>query len=157
MFTNNNNQRETNLSFEDCFKNFKERISNINPQLSKKKYYYVNIWTLVCPPCIQEMSILHDLAENWPTDIACLFVSNHSQKAVQSFLKKYSYSNNRFNYVNNLSDFIYGLCGELEINNSTYPIHAIITEDGKILAYMVGAFVTHNDSRRLNEFIMNLN
>ena len=56
--------------------------------LKGKKIILVNFWASWCPPCIQEIPSLSELAEKYNEDIFVVAISTESQKRVKSFISQ---------------------------------------------------------------------
>lgn len=57
----------------------------------KGEVVLVNLWATWCPPCIAEMPDLQELYNDYGDRVNFMFVTNESEKVVQSFFSKHGY------------------------------------------------------------------
>jgi thiol-disulfide isomerase/thioredoxin len=117
---------------------FRTKLKEKDKSCANKKYYYVNIWTNWCAPCIKEMPCLDSLAGTLRTDIGYIFVSDISEDIANSCIKKKNYHLKNFIFLNDMNDFISGICNEIKIKSKSYPMVLILDQEGEIYHYSVG-------------------
>ena len=89
-------------------------------------------------------------------DIDYIFISPHTDAAVNSFLaRKYIFSKN-FIFINNMMDFISSLFKEINFKEMGFPTHAIMKKNGEILAYYCGSINSKEQALPVINFINNL-
>jgi thiol-disulfide isomerase/thioredoxin len=126
-----------NISWDTGFKRLKDAM-RLKVKNSTAKYYYVNIWTTWCGPCVREMPWLDSIAGKMKKDVNYVFVSPYSEATCSTYQKKYKISN--FTYLGNMSDFISAVCTKKKIKNPSFPMVLILNGRGEILHYSVGAY-----------------
>lgn len=117
------------------------RIAREQPQLLKKKYYFISIWNMACGPCIKEMPTLDSLAGLIPRkDIGYIHLTENSDKLVQRFLKRRRLAPKHFIYMNDGNDYIMALIRSQGLRGKGYPLQAIIDNKGS-LKYFGGGYI----------------
>jgi thiol-disulfide isomerase/thioredoxin len=118
--------------------------------VANKKYYYINIWTNWCIPCIKEMPWLDSLAGTINKDVGYIFVSDISDEVANTCIKRKNYNLKNFVFVNDMNDFVSGICNEKGTKNKVYPMVLILGKNGKLLHYSVGAY---ENVKEASEFV----
>ena len=134
---------------------FTNKIKNKKALLSKK-YYYINVWTNWCAPCIKEMPWLDSLAGTLNKDVGYIFVSDISDKAATDCMKRKNYNLKNFTFLNDMSDFVSGICNEQRIKNKVYPMVLILDQKGKIHHYSTGAYENAKEAQEFVDIINKL-
>jgi thiol-disulfide isomerase/thioredoxin len=120
---------------------------------ANKKYYYVNVWTTWCFPCIREMPLLDSLAGTLNKDIGYIFVSDQKDKVITDFLSRKKINVKNFIFLNDMNDFVSGICNEMRVRNKVYPMTIILDQKGKIFHYSVGSCETTKELTALASLI----
>ncbi len=149
-----NKDRINKTTWTEGIRILQKKIKEKNPILVNKKYYYINTWAAFCAPCIKEMPLLDSLAGTLNKDVAYLFVTEMSDKSVSSIIKQREYNLKNFIFINNMNDFISAICNEQGIKTKIYPMQLIISRDGRLLNYSVGAFENLKESLK---FVIEIN
>lgn len=140
-------------------KGFEEFVSKLNEKdrsFVNKKYYFVNVWATWCVPCIKEIPRLDSLAGTLNKDIAYIFVSDQTDNVINDCIKKKKYDLNNFVFINDLNDFVSGICNEYKLTTKSYPINLIIDNKGNIYHYSIGTFENTTDLKGLADIINKL-
>ena len=145
-----------NTTLKKGFKEFIKLLRESDKELVNKDYFYVNIWSIACKPCSDEMPFLDLLAETFDKKIGYIMISAHSNEAVSSFLKNKRIEMKNFVFLNKMIDFISGIYNEIEVTNQAFPLHVVLDKNGNCLAYLFGAFHDENSAAPLINFIKNL-
>jgi hypothetical protein len=145
-----------NITHSKGFKIFKTTFSKGSTSKAFKKYIYVNLWSLGCQPCIDELSFIDSLKDYIHKDIDYFFVSSHSDPAVSGFLNRKKISIINFIFINNMLDFISGVFNEIDINGIVFPTHVIMKRNGEILAFYCGSMNSKEEALPVINFINNL-
>jgi len=142
--------------YDEGLQAFKSKIKESDSLIYKKKYFYVNIWSLGCPPCVEEIPFLDLLPDYINKDLAYLLISFQSSEAVNLFLTKNKIETKNLIFLNDLDGFIAGIFQEIEIKDLTLPLHVIMQNDGTILAYSLGSINSLEAADNLINFTNNL-
>jgi thiol-disulfide isomerase/thioredoxin len=140
-----------NISWDTGFKKLKDAVKLKTKSDTGKKYYYVNIWTTWCGPCVREMPWLDSIAGKLRKDIRYIFASPSSESTCSTYQKKYKVSN--FIYLGDMSDFISAVCTKKKIKNPSYPMVLILNSHGDILHYSEGAYVSPAEAADFEKLI----
>jgi len=135
---------------------FLNELKRKSANYSSKRLIYINIWNLACKPCIDEFQLLERISCQWGKKTTNVFISNHSDNAVNLFLKKNKTEYDNFVFINEMNDLIVKIFNLIEVPRIMYPMHIVMNPEGKILAYLAGAFTNEKDANRLTEFIVSL-
>jgi thiol-disulfide isomerase/thioredoxin len=145
MFPSKENAREDGMIY------LKKRIMKDYQQLASKKYYFINIWNLVCGPCIKEMPMLDTLVTNINrTKIGCIFLTENGDKVVNDFLKRRKHVPVNFSFINDADYYISSVMSQKESQVTSYPIQLIVDPEGNILYFASGAIQNANDTTLIN-------
>lgn len=144
-----------NLLFDDHFQVFLRNSGVLNSG-QEKKYFYINIWSLKCNPCVEEIPLLIHLSKKWNSKVLSFLISPHSDKAVNSFLRKTGLKDDSIIYMNNMYSFILAIFKELEIGEVMFPTHIIMDYSGQILGYLIGTIPKQGYESTLVNFINGL-
>lgn len=117
------------------------------------KYFYVNIWSITCQPCIDEIPIIESMVHSFNKKVVNLMVTSHSELIVDKFLQKNDISINNFILLNGKKDFISGIYNSIGVKNQIFPLHAILNNKGMPEAYLFGAFSDKSNSNPIINFI----
>lgn len=129
----------------------KKRIISEYPELISKKYYFINIWNLVCGPCIKEMPILDSLANHIDREkIGCVFLTENGDKVVGDFLKRKKRNLNNFTFINDAGYYISSIMTLKRSEVTPYPIQLIIDVNGNIKYFASGTIQSTNDTTLIN-------
>lgn len=135
---------------------FVTKLNEKDTTFANKKYYYVNIWTNWCIPCINEMPWLDSLAGTLSKDVGYIFVSDISDEVSRNCLKKRNYILKNFIFLNDMNDFVSGICNERGTRTKVYPMALIFDQKGEIYHYSVGAFENSKEVKELADIINKL-
>jgi thiol-disulfide isomerase/thioredoxin len=128
-----------------------KRIIKEYPDLKSKNYYFINIWNLVCGPCIKEMPILDSMVTKIDREkIGCIFLTENGDKVVNDFLKRRKNKVRNFTFINNADYYISAIMSQKESQVTTYPIQLIIDLSGNIKYFASGAIQNVNDTTLIN-------
>lgn len=121
-----------------------------------KKFLYINIWNIGCKPCVDEMQLLESTSYNWINRISNVFVSIHSDKAVDKFIKQNNINCPNFLFINQMQPFILDIYKKIGLTDIVYPVHVVMRNNGDVLAFLIGGFANEKDTYRLVDFIKGL-
>jgi thiol-disulfide isomerase/thioredoxin len=138
------------------FKLFQAKLREDNRSLLEKKYYYINIWTNWCKPCIREMPWLDSIAGSLNKDVGYVFLSDISESVANSSLKKLNYSMKKFVFLNDMNDFVSAICNEQGTKVKMYPMVLILSNKGKVLHYSIGAYSNKREAAGFEKLINSL-
>jgi thiol-disulfide isomerase/thioredoxin len=110
---------------------FTEKLKINNKALLNKKYFYINIWTNWCKPCIKEMPWLDSIAGTLNKDVGYVFMSDLPNKTAEECIKKKNYDIKNFIFLNDMSHFVDAICNEQGRKSKAYPMVLILSNDGK--------------------------
>ncbi len=130
-------------------------IDSIN-SVKKKNYIYLNLWSLGCQPCINELPFLLSIGKYINKDINLVFVSPQSNSAVNSFLIKKNISSEQFIFINERMDIIKEILEEIGLTEILLPAHIVIKNTGHILAFYCGPIDSKEDATDIINFINDL-
>ncbi|MES2762412.1 MAG: redoxin family protein [Bacteroidota bacterium] len=121
------------------------------PELISKEYYFINIWNLVCGPCLKEMPVLDSLVVKIDQKkIGCIFLTENGDKVVRDFLKRKNRNIHNFTFINDANYYILSILKQKESQITTYPIQLIIDKNGDIKYFESGAIQNANDTTLIN-------
>ncbi len=143
-------------SWEKGLESFMTKLNNKDTSVFNKKYYYVNIWTNWCIPCINEMPWLDSLAGTLNKDVGYIFVTDIGDELSKGCIEKRNYNLKNFIFLNDMNDFISGICNERNTKTKVYPMVLIFDQNGKIYHYSVGAFENSKEVKELADVINKL-
>lgn len=146
----------TAVTWKEGYKSFTQKLKVEHPELLKKKYFYINIWTNWCGPCVKEMPWLDSLAGDLKKDVAYIFVSDLTEKSATECIKRKKYQIKNFIYLNDMGDFVSGICNEQNIKNKSYPMTLILNNKGELLHYSTGAYKNKQEATELSTLINKL-
>lgn len=132
---------------------FQTKLTEEHKPMLGKKYYYINIWTSWCAPCIREMPWLDSLAGNLRKDVGYVFVTELSDVVANKVIHGKNYNLKNFIFLNEMNDFVSGICNEQGIKNKVYPMVLILSNKGKVLHYSVGAYSNKNEASGFADLI----
>jgi thiol-disulfide isomerase/thioredoxin len=141
-------------SWSDGFELFVTKLKKDHLNIANRKYYYVNVWTSWCAPCINEMPWLDSIAGTLRKDVGYIIVSDLSNEHSNNCISKKQYNFKNFVFLNDMDDFISAICNQNRINTKVYPMVLILNNKGKILHYFVGAY---NNAKEASEFAKLIN
>lgn len=144
----------TNL--KDGFTVFCEKLKENGQGYSDKEYIYINVWSVICKPCIDEIPFIGTLEKLVNKNLDYYLVCFHSDKAIETFLRNNNIKSNNLTFVNGMTDFISGIFNEIEENNLAFPLHAILNKQGDCLAYLFGSIHDEKSAAPLINFINSL-
>ncbi len=156
LFTKAMGGEITTTTWKEGYKIFKQKLKTAHPKLATKKYYYINIWTNWCGPCIKEMPWLDSLVSNLRQDVAYIFVSDLTNKAASECIKRKKYQLKNFIFLNDMGDFVSGICNEQGIKNKSYPMVLIVNNKGEVIHYSNGAYENTKEAAEFATLINNL-
>lgn len=146
----------TKTKWSQSIKILQTKLKDEHRILSNKKYYYINIWTSWCAPCIQEMPWLDSIAGNLRKDVGYIFISDISDTVADKVIKRKKYKIENFILLNDMNDFVSGICNEQGITNKAYPMVLIMSNKGEVLHYSIGAYANKKESSRFADLINKL-
>ncbi|HWY11173.1 MAG TPA: redoxin domain-containing protein [Bacteroidia bacterium] len=136
---------------------FNDSVKKKYPELSGKKYFYINMWAMFCSPCIKEMPWLDSLSGTINRmDVAYIFLAGESDKATNSLIERKKFKIKNFVYLNNMNDFISSVYNEQKKKSVVYPTVLIIDSKGKIYHSSTGAFENQNETKEFVDLINKL-
>jgi thiol-disulfide isomerase/thioredoxin len=124
---------------------FMSKLKQKYPNLPEKKYYYLNVWNTKCKPCIGEMPYLDSLAGVSKSDIAFVFITDDMDDLAEPFIERKGLKFNHSYRINDAIGMISGVMSEKKTKEKIYPMHAIISSDGDLLHYHIGANANGKD------------
>src|SRR5207237_499362 len=129
---------------------FFEKLKEKDKNLNGKKYFYINIWDIICQPCIREMPWLDSLAGTLKKDVAYVFVSDNDEEVAANCIKRKKYNSKNFVFLNGMNEFVSAICNEKGSKTKVYPTVLILNDKGKLLHYSTGAY---ENSKEAVEFL----
>lgn len=136
---------------------FTSKLNESNKALLNKKYYYINVWTNWCIPCIKEMPWLDSIAGTLNRkDIGYVFVSDISDDLANSCLKRRNYHLKNFVFLNNMNEFVSAICNERGTKQKIYPMVLILSSKGELLHYSNGAYESTKEATEFADLINKL-
>lgn len=135
---------------------FHDKLKEKNGALAGKKYYYINIWTTWCKPCIKEMPWLDSIANSLNRDVGYVFVSDVSDHVANSTLQKKNIHLKNFIFLNDMNDFISAICNEQGVRSKVYPMVLILSNQGEVLHYSIGAYSNKREASGFADLINKL-
>jgi thiol-disulfide isomerase/thioredoxin len=138
------------------FKLFQAKLTEDNKSLLGKKYYYINIWTNWCKPCIREMPWLDSIAGSLNKDVGYVFLSDISERVAKTSLKKINYQAENFVFLNDMNDFVSAICNEQGKKTKIYPMVLILSNTGEVLHYSIGAYSNKREAAGFAKLINSL-
>jgi thiol-disulfide isomerase/thioredoxin len=148
--------RISKTKWSQGFKIFQEKLAEGNTSLLGKKYYYINIWTNWCKPCIREMPWLDSIAGSLNKDVGYVFLSDISESVANTSLKKINYHAKSFVFLNDMNDFVSAICNEQGSKTKMYPMVLILSNKGEVLHYSIGAYSSKREAAGFAELINKL-
>ena len=141
------------IKYEDGLSYFRQRIQKSNPDLLHKKYYYFSAWNTRCKPCIQEMPLLDSIADSMSKKIGFIYLSDDSDKDINSFLKRKGITSRNFIFMNDMNTFISAMYKKKNITYKCYPSHIVTDSLGNILFFKQGSvsFIELPQNRKLTK------
>jgi thiol-disulfide isomerase/thioredoxin len=127
-------------TWSEGLKSFVSKLREKNKNVANKKYYYVNIWTTWCMPCVKEIPWLDSIAGTLKKDVGYIFVSDQTDNVITDCLKRKKFDVKNFVFLNDMNDFVSGICNERKITTKSYPMVLIMDNQGKIIHYDNGAY-----------------
>ena len=143
-------------SWADGLKSFVTKLKAKDKVAAGKKYYYVNIWTTWCGPCVKEIPWLDSLAGTLNKDVGYIFVSDQTDKVITDCIKRKKFIVKNFIFMNDMNDFVSGICNESKIRSKSYPMVLIMDNKGKILHYENGAYENLKEAAEFVDLINKL-
>lgn len=102
--------------------------TNFNSKQLNGKPTLINFWFTKCPPCIDEMPVLNEIAERYKASFNFIAITYEKKEDVKSFLKKHPF---KFSHLINAQSFIDSL------NIPSYPMNLFLDKNG-VLRYVEG-------------------
>lgn len=128
-----------NTSWQDGLKLLHQGLKAQDSSLLNKKYYYINLWTDWCKPCLREMPWLDSTAGTLNKDVGYFFVSSLPEVKAEDCIKKKNYHIKNFVYLNDMQEFVSAAFNELNKKSAVYPLSLLLTREGKIIRSEIGA------------------
>ncbi|MES2514183.1 MAG: redoxin domain-containing protein [Bacteroidota bacterium] len=145
MFPSKEHAREDGMIY------LKKRIVDNYANLKSKKYYFINIWNLVCGPCIKEMPLLDSMVMHIDRKkIGCIFLTENGDKVVNDFLERKKHRPINFSFINDADYYISSVMSQKESQVTTYPIQLVIDLEGNIKYFASGTIESANDTTLIN-------
>lgn len=145
-----------NTTWDVGFKSFVNKLKTTNKHLANKKYYYINVWTTWCIPCVNEMPLLDSLAGTLNNDVGYVFVSEQSDKVITDCLKQKKFGLKNFVFLNNMNELVSAFCNETKTRSKSYPMFFMIDNQGKILYAGLGAYTNVKEADEFVDLINEL-
>lgn len=150
IFTLNNSQ------LKHGFDILVREIRKQKPELLQNYYFYINIWSIICKPCFDEIPFIDTLPEKVNKNLTYLMISSHSNGAVNNYLENKNIKMKSFIFINEMIDFISGIYNEIELQNQSWPLHVVLDINGNCLAYLFGSIHDEKSAAPLINFINSL-
>lgn len=135
---------------------FKSKLMQKDKAFLNKKYYYINVWTSWCKPCIKEMPWLDSIAGKINKDVGYFFVSEMSEDVADKSIKNKNYNIKNFTFLNNMPDFVSAICNMKGTKSKVYPMVLILSNKGELLHFSNGAYENRNEATRFTDMINKL-
>lgn len=135
---------------------FASKLKEKDSTLLNKKYYYINVWTSFCKPCIKEMPWLDSLAGRLNKDVGYFFVTDMSEGAANQCIKRTNYKLKNFVFLNDMNDFVSAICNEKGTRSKIYPMVLILSNKGELLHSSNGAYESKREAAGFLELINKL-
>src|SRR6187402_395814 len=119
--------------WSEGLKLFQTKLKEKNGALAGKKYYYINIWTASCKPCIREMPWLDSIAGSLKKDVGYIYLTDMTTEAASNVIKNRNFHLKNFVFLNDMNDFVSGICNERNTRNKVYPMVLILSNKGEVL------------------------
>lgn len=121
-----------------------ENGKNFPVDYMKGKITMVNLWSVTCEPCIEEMPFLNQLKEKLEDKINFVGITNNDKEKVDKFLLKHT-----FNFTQ-ITGADYKMFNK---NNFTrFPFNFLLDENGNIF-YLLGNFNQENADQFIKAFL----
>ena len=101
----------------------------------KGKPTFINFWSTICEPCIEEIPLLNQLEKELKGKVNFIGITFSTKEKVENFLTKHEFS---FNFI---TDVEYKLFEKNKVTR--YPMTYILDKDGN-LQYVVGKVNAEN-------------
>jgi thiol-disulfide isomerase/thioredoxin len=150
------NSEISKTTWKQGFEIFTGKLKEKNKALLSKKYYYINIWTNWCKPCIREMPWLDSLAGKIDKNVGYFFVSEMNDDAAYQCIKRKNYNIKNFVFLNDMNDFVSAICNEKQTKSKIYPMVLILSNKGELLHSSIGAYGSARESAEFAEMINKL-
>lgn len=128
-----------NTSWKEGLKLLNQKLRVQDSSLLHKKYYYINLWTDWCKPCLREMPWLDSTAGTLSKDVGYLFVSSLPEQKAADCIKKKNYKIKNFVFLNGMDDFVSAAFNEVGKKSPVYPLSLVLSSDGKLIRSEIGA------------------
>lgn len=145
-----------NTKWEEGLKLFQQQVKLQDSALINKKYYYINLWTDWCKPCLREMPWLDSTAGTLDKDVAYFFVSSLHEAKASECIKKKNYQIKNFVYLNGMQEFVSAAFNEFNKKSVVYPLSIIMTKEGKVIGSYIGALEKRSASSQFAQMIEEL-
>ncbi|MGZ3883226.1 MAG: TlpA family protein disulfide reductase [Bacteroidia bacterium] len=144
------------VDFAKEFELLKDKIEEQNISSCSANYFYINIWSLACKPCVDEMQFIKKMVDDFNKKIFNVLVTIHSNEAVYSFMRNKEITMENFFLINEMMNFVSGIFNEIEEKKFKVPLHIVLNRKGEVLAYLFGAFHDETSAAPLVNFINSL-
>ncbi len=131
--------KEVNIE-EEKTKFFTE-LKKKHPQLSDKKYFFINVWAPGNWDSMHQIPLLDTLVEPLKNNVAYIFASEDKSDYAERRLKEHSSKTKNFIYLNGQKDFITSIYQEKNMlyvkfwRSRKTPMNLIMDQHGKILYF----------------------
>ncbi len=132
---------------------FTNKLKGTDKALLNKKYYYINVWTSWCKPCINEMPWLDSIAGKANKDIGYFFVSEMNDTTANKYIKRKNYTIKNFIFLNDMNDFVSAICNMKGTKSKVYPMVLILSNKGELLHFSNGAYENVREAAGFEEMI----
>lgn len=157
VFRNGPGSSKTSGSWQEGWTIFRNKLLQRDRKQAEKKYYYVNVWTSTCKPCIREMPWLDTLALGLSNDVGYFFVTDMSESSAQKFLERLHFKPRKFVFIHDMRDLVTSARKQMKLTGNIYPISFIINNQGEMLFSSMGGYATPNDALKFKQLIQQLN
>lgn len=146
----------SNTKWKQGLEIFTQKLRKKDTTLLDKKYYYICTWTNWCKPCIREMPWLDSIAGGLSKDVGYFFVTDLSDELAEKCIKRSKFRIKNFIYLNDLNTFISAVCNEKGTKNKVYPMVLIITNEGVLVHFSIGAYRNASEAAGFADIINKL-
>jgi hypothetical protein len=124
------------INYSDGFYNLNEKLKNTN---NEKPYHLIHIWDTVFAECGDSVPYNLQLDSLFKTNqfkaVDCILMSVMRGETIESFLNTRKINLNNIMILNEMDDFISGVCNKRKEKRKIRSVNLLINEHGDILYY----------------------